>query len=114
MNDESQKEKLRQHFARRVTTQARVVLDTWQKIHEGRDKAAAHRNEFAAAADKLVRYAQRFEMEGHAKAGQTTLELIKQWEPGSALDDSLERQLQDAIETLSQSTLRRTDLNSSE
>ena len=62
MNDESQKEKLRQHFARRVTTQARVVLDTWQKIHEDRDKASAHRNEFAAATDKLVRYAQRFEM----------------------------------------------------
>jgi len=114
MNDESQKEKLRQHFARRVTTQARVVLDTWQKIHEDRDKAAAHRSEFAAAADKLVRYAQRFEMDSHARAGKTTLELINQWEPGTALDESLERKLQDAIETLSQSTLRRTDLNSSE
>ncbi len=114
MNDESQKEKLRQHFARRVTTQARVVLDTWQKIHEDRNRAAAHRSEFASATDKLVRYAQRFEMDSHARAGQTALELINQWEPGSAPDESLERQLQDAIETLSQRTLRRTDLNNAE
>ena len=43
MNDESQKEKLRQHFARRVTTQARVVLDTWQKISENRGQAESLR-----------------------------------------------------------------------
>lgn len=41
MNDESQKEKLRQHFARRVTTQARVVLDTWQKMRDDRSQAPA-------------------------------------------------------------------------
>jgi hypothetical protein len=45
MNDESQKEKLRQHFARRVTTQARVVLDTWQKIRDDRSQAPAHRDD---------------------------------------------------------------------
>ena len=97
MNDESQKEKLRQHFARRVTTQARVVLDTWQKIHEDGEKAAAHRGEFATATGKLVRYAQRFEMVSHADAGQAILELINHWEAGSALDETLERKLQDAI-----------------
>ncbi len=70
MNDESQKEKLRQHFARRVTTQARVVLDTWQKIHEDPGQAAALRGDFARAADKLVRYAQRFEMDSHADSGR--------------------------------------------
>lgn len=114
MNDESQKEKLRQHFARRVTTQARVVLDTWQKIHENREASAAHRSEFSAAADKLVRYAQRFDMAGHAQAGERILALLNDWEPGAPLGESLERQIQDAIEALSQSTLRRTDLNSAE
>ncbi|TNE95167.1 MAG: diguanylate cyclase response regulator, partial [Gammaproteobacteria bacterium] len=114
MNDESQKEKLRQHFARRVTTQARVVLDTWQKIREHNDLAGAHRDEFLAATDKLVRYAQRFEMHSHAEAGQKILDLVNNWGSGEPLDGQLERQLQDALEALSQCTCRRTDQNSSE
>ncbi|KAA1175690.1 diguanylate cyclase [Marinobacter salinexigens] len=114
MNDESQKEKLRQHFARRVTTQARVVLDTWQKIHGDRELAGAHRDEFAAATDKLVRYAQRFEMAGHAQAGQKILDLVRGWSSGQTLQDDLARQLQDAMETLSRCTCRRTDQDSTE
>ncbi|MBW0147610.1 diguanylate cyclase [Marinobacter arenosus] len=114
MNDESQKEKLRQHFARRVTTQARVVLDTWQKIHEDRGLSSAHHGEFTAATDKLVRYAQRFEMAGHADAGKKILDLLAEWPAEAPLDDGLERKIQDAIEALSRSTLRRTDLDSSE
>nr|WP_297398106.1 diguanylate cyclase [uncultured Marinobacter sp.] len=114
MNDESQKDKLRQHFARRVTTQARVVLDTWQKIHSDRKSSPAHRDDFTTATDKLVRYAQRFEMASHADAGRKILELAGQWPVGSPLDDTLERALQDAIEALSHSTLRRTDQASSE
>ena len=111
MNDERQKEKLRQHFARRVTTQARVVLDTWQKIHSDHAGAAGYRREFATATDKLVRYAQRFEMTGHANAGQQILELLTQWPEGGLPDDSLWPKLQDALELLSQSTQRRTDGN---
>ncbi len=41
-------------------------------------------------------------------AGQH-FDLIGEWPEGTALDESLERKLQDAIEQLSQSTLRRTD-----
>ncbi|HTN34324.1 MAG TPA: diguanylate cyclase [Marinobacter sp.] len=109
MNDESQKEKLRQHFARRVTAQARVVLDTWQKIQEDREMSAAHQSEFATAADKLVRYAQRFEMADHASAGAKILEQLANWPAGAPLDDNIERPIQDAIEALSHSTSRRTD-----
>ncbi|WP_375171766.1 diguanylate cyclase [Marinobacter sp.] len=114
MNDESQKEKLRQHFARRVTTQARVVLDTWQNIHEDKALSGALRNEFAAAADKLVRYALRFEMAAHADAGKRILALLEHWPANTNLGDELERQLQDAIDTLSRSTLRRTDHQNAE
>ncbi|MGO2137052.1 MAG: diguanylate cyclase response regulator, partial [Marinobacter sp.] len=85
MSDASQKEKLRQHFARRVTTQARVVLDTWQTIHSNSDAFAAHREELLSASDKLVRYAQRFEMEGHAVAGRKILGLIRGWPINSTL-----------------------------
>jgi len=109
MNDQSQKEKLRQHFARRVTTQARVVLDTWQKIHSDHSLAASHRAELVSATDKLVRYAQRFEMDGHAEAGQKALNLMTRWAADSAPDEALWPQLQDAMEQLCLSTLRRTD-----
>ncbi|AOY89838.1 diguanylate cyclase response regulator [Marinobacter salinus] len=114
MNDESQKEKLRQHFARRVTTQARVVLDTWQKIHEDRKMSGAHRSEFKTATDKLVRYAKRFEMASHADAAEKILELMEQWSNGAPLNEALERQIQDAIESLSRSTLRSTDQEGAE
>ena len=70
MNDESQKDKLRQHFARRVTTQARVVLDTWQKLRAHTEDSPSFRDDLIAATEKLVRYAQRFEMDKHANAGQ--------------------------------------------
>ncbi len=109
MNDESQKEKLRQHFARRVTTQARVVLDTWQKINEKPETSAAFRNDFAGSVDKLVRYAQRFEMDKYTTAGQQLLALITEWQADSPLHTELHHRFAAAIDQLSQSTLRRTD-----
>lgn len=114
MNDDSQKDKLRQHFARRVTTQARVVLDTWQKVHEDTSQSAAFRDDFARAADKLVRYARRFEMEGHADAGRQVFDLIGEWPERQALPEGLGSRLHDAIEQLSRCTLRRTDQQASE
>ncbi len=109
MNDESQKEKLRQHFARRVTTQARVVLDTWQKIREDRQHAAGHREEFFSATDKLVRYAKRFEMESHTAAAEHMLNLLTDWQPDTPLNEERERQLEDATEALRHCTQRRSD-----
>src|SRR5690554_1256821 len=114
MNDESQKEKLRQHFARRVTTQARVVLDTWQKIREDRDQAAVYRDELVSATDKLVRYAKRFEMETHAAAAEHILGLLEHWHQSSPLEDDQARQLEDATETLRHCTQRRTDQETSD
>jgi diguanylate cyclase (GGDEF)-like protein len=114
MNDESQKEKLRQHFARRVTTQARVVLDTWQKIREDRSQAAVYRDELVSATDKLVRYAKRFEMESHAAAAEHILGLLEHWHQSDPLDDDQARQLEDATETLRHCTQRRTDQETSD
>ncbi|CCG96780.1 Putative diguanylate cyclase (GGDEF domain) /response regulator [Marinobacter nauticus ATCC 49840] len=113
MNDESQKEKLRQHFARRVTTQARVVLDTWQKIRDDRSQAPAHRDDLIAAADKLVRYARRFEMDSHAAAGELILALLTDWHQDTPLDDAKAKALEDATENLRLSTQRRTDQDTS-
>ncbi|SFL83516.1 diguanylate cyclase [Marinobacter zhejiangensis] len=109
MNEVSQKEKLRQHFARRVTTQARVVLDTWQKICTSDTDSSAFRADFDNAIDKLARYAERFEMSSHASAGLRLAETLKQWPVGSALPSALMEPFTSAIEDLSQVTQRRTD-----
>ncbi|MBE0485345.1 diguanylate cyclase [Marinobacter sp.] len=109
MTDESQKDKLRQHFARRVTTQARVVLDTWQKIREDRNQAGSHRADLISATDKLVRYAKRFEMESHAAAAEHILGLLTDWHQSAPLNDDREHQLEDATEALRHCTQRRSD-----
>ncbi|WP_372964669.1 diguanylate cyclase [Marinobacter sp.] len=111
MNDESQKEKLRQHFARRVTTQARVVLDTWQKIHDHTVQPQTLRDGLLSATDKLVRYARRFEMDSHANAGDRILGLLADWRPNTPLSDSQRHTLEEAMENLRQSTQRRSDQN---
>ncbi|WP_404365166.1 diguanylate cyclase [Marinobacter sp.] len=114
MNDENQKDKLRQHFARRVTTQARVVLDTWQKLRENPDGASAFRKDLTSAAEKLVRYAQRFEMEKHARAGQDLADTLSGWSEGSPLNAALTEAIQSSMDDLGESTQRRADQDSSD
>jgi diguanylate cyclase (GGDEF)-like protein len=109
MNDESQKEKLRQHFARRVTTQARVVLDTWQKVQDTPDQAGVWRDELATATDKLTRYARRFEMDDHANAGEQILQALSGWQSGSPLTDTLSDHLETGFAALRCTTRRKTD-----
>jgi len=109
MTEDSQREKLRQHFARRVTTQARVILETWQRICETPDESQSFRAELAAAADKLVRYAHRFDMEQHAAAGSALKDALNEWPETAPLPDQLRESLQQQIDQLSQCTLRRTD-----
>ncbi|OEY65680.1 diguanylate cyclase [Marinobacter sp. X15-166B] len=109
MNDQSPKDKLRQHFARRVTTQARVVLDIWQKIIDAPPTSAALQTDLFAATEKLVRYALRFDMTAHADAGLKLIELRPHWPPGTELDPALMARLQNPIDELYRVTLRRTD-----
>lgn len=109
MTDESQKEKLRQHFARRVTNQARVVLDTWQKIHSSPADAPSLQEDFAAATEKLIRYASRFEMRGFVRAGETIRAALRDWPAGSQPDSRLIHSLREGIAELEESTLRRSD-----
>lgn len=114
MTDESQKEKLRQHFARRVTNQARVVLDTWQKIHADPSASAPFREDIDAAADKLARYASRFEMSAYVDAGNAIREAVRQWPEQQPPGSEALQALRDAVMSLEQSTQRRSDRQSSE
>ncbi len=114
MTDESQKEKLRQHFARRVTNQARIVLDTWQKIRTAPEAGAMFRDDLEAAADKLVRYAARFEMQAYFDAGQKILTTLESWVAGEAPGPAAIEAVGVAVATLEQNTQRRADRRSSE
>lgn len=109
MTADNQKEKLKQHFARRVTTQARVVLDTWQKLRENEDQENALHADLSTATAKLVRYAQRFEMEKHATAGHELAAALKSWPDQCPLDATTRNTLQQCIDHLNQCTQRSSD-----
>ncbi|MDX5298311.1 MAG: response regulator, partial [Gammaproteobacteria bacterium] len=108
MSDESQREKLKQHFARRVTTQARVVLEIWQREQDtgpGYDV----REELQAANEKLIKYAHLFEIDKHESAARKLQQVLMAWPAGGALDARQREAVRSAIDHLSQCTLRRTD-----
>ncbi|MFT7371996.1 MAG: hypothetical protein ACI9T9_000675, partial [Oleiphilaceae bacterium] len=62
MTQENQREKLKQLFAKRVTTQARVVLDIYQKCRSSSWNEPSRLLSLTDAAEKLDRFAERFEM----------------------------------------------------
>lgn len=109
MTDASQREKLRQHFARRVTTQARLILETWQRMTQHPDQEKPLLLEMTNAAEKLVRYAHRFDMQQHAATGSELQAALRNGPPESPLSDEQKASLQRCIDRLSQCTLRRTD-----
>lgn len=62
MAPENQREKLKQLFAKRVTTQARVVLDLYQKCKASEWQSLERTIDFSDATEKLLRSAERFNM----------------------------------------------------
>ncbi len=68
MSAEDQKIKLKRHFSKRVTTQARIVLDSWQKLMDHGFQDNAWFDEFAQSVDKLKKFALRFELENYIGA----------------------------------------------
>lgn len=114
MTEESQRDKLKQHFARRVTTQARVILEAWQRRDMEQPPALGLQRELLEASQKLIKYARRFEMQKHEMAADTLISALTQWGAAGSLADETRLQIEKAIEVLSQCTLRRTDHDSEE
>lgn len=110
----SQQEKLRQHFARRVTTQARVVLETWQKFLETGEPPRDLRESLMVATEKLIKYARRFEMTDHEAAADSIRTALEIWPEGRPMDTEIRDSLQQGMDQLSRSTLRRSDQNENE
>ena len=119
MAPENQREKLKQLFAKRVTTQARVVLDLYQKCKASEWQSAERTTDFADASEKLLRFAERFNMsrqEGVAKRICDALGnfLSSSDDKISAASPSHEQLLviDNAMQSLNECTLRKSDQHS--
>lgn len=107
----SQQEKLRQHFAGRVTTQARVVLEAWQQaVAEPRSITTSRLQELQYAVDKLARYAARFAMQDHLSLAEQIGGLLKvALSSAEALSEAETRHLDEPFKRLAQLIGRKTD-----
>lgn len=109
MNDENQRDKLRQHFARRVTTQARQILELWQHYREQGAPPPGLRQDLISANVKLDRYARRFVMERHQSAANALATALDAWPENQPMDTAIRDALQSAIDQLAECTLRQRD-----
>ncbi|TDT40180.1 response regulator receiver modulated diguanylate cyclase [Halospina denitrificans] len=111
MTDRSQQEKLRQHFAHRVTTQARLILETWQKYLDQGEPAHGLREDLLAANEKLLKYARRFEMQDHETAARALSAALDTWGEQAPIDTHIRDAVQAAMDQLRHCTLRQSDEN---
>lgn len=104
--EEPNLERLKLHFAQRVTHQARLVLEVWQRLQHGAWKIA-DLQELRDATHILLRHAERFSQGEHAKlAAQLTacLEAVED-NHGRLSSDSI-NQLNQLMQKLSRTGLR--------
>jgi diguanylate cyclase (GGDEF)-like protein len=110
MSTETQREKLKQHFAKRVTNQARIVLNTWQKLKEeewqNKDRLLVLMEELS----KLEKYAARFEVNQYLapslQAAKFIQNLAQNDVPFSESDIEV---LNQHLSQIGDNTLRKTD-----
>lgn len=65
-------ERLKQHFAQRVINQSRQLLEIWQNLHSKQWSVEEQVN-MQDAAQRLLRYAERFEQHAHIKIAHALL-----------------------------------------
>jgi diguanylate cyclase (GGDEF)-like protein len=109
---QNQSAKLKKLFSKRVTNQARIVLDSYQKCKESDWLEKERLNNLYDAAEKLKHSAERFEMlEQHEIANKIT-SLLKLLPSGAPTQESIET-LDAFIQELNEQTLRKSDLEDS-
>jgi len=109
MSQENQREKLKQLFAKRVTTQARVVLDLYQKwrLHEWSENE--RKADLLDASEKLERFATRFEMFRQQNVARKMLDLLAQIPDPQTPSPELRERFDQIIQELNECTLRKSD-----
>ena len=106
--DISKAEKLKQHFSTRVINQARHVLDLWRCFHDDQGQEG-RLSDLKDAAEKLLRFAQRFEAEQHIRTAELLNETLSEIKSGKHPTSEQLNTLNDLMQQISQSVLRRTD-----
>ncbi len=117
MAPENKREKLKQLFAKRVTTQARVVLDLYQKCKASEWQEAERTTDFADASEKLLRFASRFNMSRQEDVAFKICEALKDFltsnqeskDKPSTLSHEQNQTIEKAIQSLNECTLRKSD-----
>lgn len=120
MAPDNQREKLKQLFANRVTTQARVVLDLYQKCKASEWQSLERASDLADASEKLLRFATRFNMSRQETAALKIYEALKDYLSNndknknqlSAPPFEQHQIIEKAIQSLNDCTLRKSDQNS--
>jgi len=86
-------ERLKQHFAQRVINQARQLLEIWQNLHTTQWSSQELIN-MQEGAQRLLRYAERFEQQAHIEIAQALLENL------AAIENNNNRLNSQFIETM--------------
>ena len=112
MAQENQREKLKQLFAKRVTTQARVVLDLYQKCKLSSWEDLDRARDLNDASEKLERFATRFEMSRQETAARKINQLLSNVNPNAPLSLDSQQKMDGFIQELNECTLRKSDTHS--
>lgn len=114
MTQENQHEKLKQLFAKRVTTQARVVLELYQKCRSSDWSDAIRIQSLADATEKLESYATRFEMLPQQQSANRIVLVLQSLDTKKSVDTKQQQLLESAIQDLNECTLRKSDASEKE
>ncbi|PTU76400.1 GGDEF domain-containing protein [Pseudomonas mangrovi] len=107
--EDPSRDRLKLHFAQRVTHQARQVLEVWQRLQHSEWKAA-DLTELADASLRLQRYAERFEQAEHAQlAADLSACLDAVDDNRGRLSSALISELNRLMQRLSRTGLRHSD-----
>jgi len=109
MTQENQREKLKQLFAKRVTTQARVVLDLYQKCKTGNWQEFSRTEGLKDACDKLERFATRFDMSRQQDSAHKIYLMLSKIKEDKAPTIDQQTDLEHCIQELNECTLRKSD-----
>ncbi len=110
MSSDNQREKLKQLFAKRVTTQARLVLELFQKWQHENWQDAERVAELQEATEKLERFAARFDMVGQEQAARKLLKMFATLPEGAVPNAEQRSGFTKIIHQLNECTLRKSDL----
>ncbi|WP_300725184.1 diguanylate cyclase [Pseudomonas sp.] len=102
-------ERLKNHFAQRVTHQARQILEIWQRL-QGNEWSSADLTELSEANLRLLRFAERFEQPEHTELAQSIEAALKRVVANrNRLNSSSITELNRLMQRLSRTGLRHSD-----